>query len=288
MSIQALRVFLPFQLLVAFGAALTGCSADTSHVLPGAPDDAPGRGEADDEPNPVSENTGLPTLYDSGSVVLRGQCTAGCAEGKSRCETKASDDFLDCDSGCFENPYDTYCNCCYCLNVLESTERSCDNRCAQTNSCGESEFEVDITMADSALEEACLDASARHRCWSVTNEFGVEYDGVDFCPQFALVEAPSWASFYECVVTDGCDADCPIPAPDVEGTEQACAELAACGQGCTAEQERFLLQNLGWLRPDVRGALDTCLSLSCGEGRVHCFRAWAGAVVHHIYQPAAY
>lgn len=266
-------VTLAFSVLVS---SLAGCiarvddePADTTHTP--------------DEPAPP------PTLYDAGGVVVRGQCTAACVEGKRRCEAKANRDYDSCTGGCFENPYDTYCDCCYCLDIRRDTETRCDNLCAQSDSCGESNFEVEITGASPELEAACLEWDSTFDCFNYTNDFGVTFDGSDFCPQFALVEDPTYTSFYECMIESrSCDAACGQPAADTAGTQQVCDDLAACGQGCNSEQEEFLLHNLAWLRHDVRGALDTCMLLSCGEGRVHCFRQWAVAVSHFTLQPAQY
>jgi len=230
-----------------------------------------------------------PTLYDAGGVVVRGECTAPCAEGKRRCEAEAGRNFDSCTGGCFENPYDTYCDCCYCSDIWHDDETRCDNLCAQPDSCGESDFEVEITGASAELEAACLEWDSSFDCFNYTNEFGVTFDGSDYCPQFALVEDPAHTSFYECMIESrACEAECGQPAADTAGTQQVCDELAACGQGCTSEQEDFLLQQLGWLRHDVRAALDTCMSLTCGEGRVHCFRRWIAAVSHFTYRPAQY
>lgn len=258
-----------------FGAACTADVGDRGEPFSNGDDvDA---GGLDREASP---------LYDAGGVVIRGECTATCAAGKERCHADAARTYDRCISGSFDPGLRSAC-----WSNFQSSERGCENRCARFDSCGDSDFEMEIDPASgsSALTNACLAWDRSESCFDTTNSYGVTYDGTDYCPQFGLVEDPAFTSFYECMYESGaCVADCGAPTDDVFGTQEVCDDLQACGQGCIGEQEDFLMHNLAWLRHDVRAALDACMALSCGEGRVLCFREWTRAVTHYSVRPRSY
>lgn len=244
--------------------------------------------EDPDEETSIVPAEELPVLYESDRMTIRGECTAACAEGRAQCRRELEEEAAACSAECFENPYDTYCDCCYCTSGMRELLAACDHQCAQPDACGASTFQTRLTGFDEEVSRTCLAWGAASGCLDHEGTY-TTYNEVDYCGLYAMTERPEAAAIYECLSGNpGCEpGDC-APLPDVDRAGQICSNLDQCDQGCTDEQWTFLANSVRWFHADVLGGLDACLSLSCGEGKVHCFRSWVRATSHHSVTPARY
>ncbi len=199
--------------------------------------------------------------------VLTGECSRSCFSARLNCHSAGSNEANFCYDYCFGT------DCFYCDTVRASAENSCLEKIADAcgdpdvPGCAESNFEAVVGGLDKAVRDACRAFAVS--CGALEEEK---------CEHLATVEDREIVvEAYQCLAASCSEEGCVLPAPDLSLAERTCGGIEECGWSCSVEAE-ILGDAIGWLRQDVRDALEGCLELDCGEGRAQCVAAWLQAV----------
>ncbi len=191
-----------------------------------------------------------------------------------------------------ETPEVSYCTRTICQDVVVQCEADWDSDCSSCFSAcsysGDCSICADICSQSSGCGSTC---SPRERKACNTFDFSPLHDPEVYdactrmaaacgaeghpCDKFARVESPSVVPVYDCFAADCGGTSCAVPAP--HDITPLCDAIAECGEwvGCT-DFRTEMAAGMGWLRPEVLGALDDCLGLTC-DARLTCITGWLEA-----------
>lgn len=187
-----------------------------------------------------------------------------------------------CDDG-FDECYESgarSCNTCYeiggfgCAAYCDYTETCRNRHCGRNDGCRVWAHTATLGEQDPSILEACQLASAHHvACGQPTHAAG-------HCELFAATERAQAAAVYQCTANSACgeEAACNDLEPDEGTSRRVCDAMAACGLSWASCGDGSLAVWLGWLRHDVKSALQDCAELDDCRESLSCLRGWLQSV----------